>query len=520
MIQPGDILVHHFLEKSAELYPDKTALVHEELRASYAFINKQANQLAHWLVGLGVRQGDRVAMILENSYEYVVGYYGSLKTGAVMVPLSTGLKPDGLKAILHELEPKAVISSFRFERLLKATHPLGNSIQALLLKEPKQQWPAGHIPIYQWEAIFKADDSVHNPSLPIEASFPASIIYTSGSTGVPKGAVLSHQNITSNTRSICSYLRLFEKDIQMVVLPFFYVMGQSLLNTHFAVGGSVVINNKFAFPATVIQQMIAEKVTGFSGVPSTYAYLLNRSPLKNSRHKLTSLRYCSQAGGHMSRQLKQELRDVLPGHTKIYIMYGATEASARLTGLPDRHFLEKIDSIGKPITGVTINILNKDGEPAGPNETGEIVASGANIMQGYWKDQSATSRVLDTHGYHTGDLGYIDEDGYIYVTGRKDNMLKVGGHRVNAQEVEDALMETDLLIEVSVVGIPDKMLGHKLIALAVPKSDGFAPDELLRLCAEKLPRYKIPDSIVMARALPKNESGKIDRLKCLDMVRA
>ena len=158
----------------------------------------------------------------------------------------------------------------------------------------------------------KPDSNDSNINNPIEQSNLASIICTSGSTGKPKGVMLSHANIVSNTHSICQYLELSAQDIQMVVLPFFYVMGKSLLNTHFAVGGTIVINNKFAFPVTVVNQMIDEQVTGFSGVPSTYAHLLHRSPLAKVRDKLASLRYCSKAGGHMSRPIKKELRSVLP----------------------------------------------------------------------------------------------------------------------------------------------------------------------------------------------------------------
>ncbi len=291
------------------------------------------------------------------------------------------------------------------------------------------------------------------------------------------------------------------------------------MNTHFAAGGTIVINNKFAFPATVIKQMVEEKVTGFSGVPSTYAYLLHRSPLKNYRDKLTSLRYCSQAGGHMSGQIKEDLRQVLPEHTQIYIMYGATEASARLTYLRPDRFADKMDSIGKPIPGVNMQVLNKSGGVLPAGQTGELVASGPNIMQGYWKDEKATSAVLDKNGYNTGDLGYYDKEGYFFVNGRKDNLLKVGGHRINPQEIEDALMATELVIETAVIGIPDELLGNKLIALAVPINETSSKNKIMKLCADILPKYKLPSSIKLVRLLPKNTSGKIDRTKCLEIAR-
>lgn len=512
-------LIHHFLEQSAKRYPNKTALIHEDIRATYAQINSKANQLAHWLINAGVTKGDRVALVLKNGLEYVVSYYGVLKAGGVIAPLSSDLKPDSLGPILKELDPKVVISSSRFERLLKATDLKKFNIQAILLNNPKLKWYSTPFSIYAWNDLVSHQD-VLNLNVLFDESALAGIIYTSGSTGAPKGVMLSHKNIVSNTHSICEYLHLKEKDVQMVVLPFFYVMGKSLLNTHFAAGGTVVINNKFAFPASVITQMVDERVTGFSGVPSTYAYLLHRSPLANFRESLNSLRYCSQAGGHMSRRIKEELQQVLPDRTKIYIMYGATEASARLTYLEPNRFQEKIDSIGKPISGVTFRVLDEKGEEVPDGRTGELVAAGPNIMQGYWKDAEATAKVLDENGYHTGDLGYIDKEGYFFLAGRKDNLLKVGGHRINPQEIEDVLMETELVIEAAVLGIPDELLGHKLIAIVTPKSEDCSSKQLLSLSAEKLPRYKLPGEIHLVRALPKSTSGKVDRNKCLDLVRS
>lgn len=510
-------LIHHFLEQSAQHFPNKIALIHEDVRATYGQINSNANQLAYWLINQGITKGDRVAIVLENCLEYVVSYYGILKAGAVAVPLSSDLKPDGLSSLLGEIDPKMVISSSRFERLLQATNLHSLNLQGLILKSPKLKWSSTPFPILSWEDLM-GNEKFFNPDVSIDESRVASIIYTSGSVGNPKGAVLSHRNIVSNVNSICKYLYLTEKDIQMVVIPFYYVMGKSLLNTHMAVGGTVVINNKFAFTASLLNQMVDEKVTGFSGVPSTYAYLLHRSPLLKYRDRLNSLRYCSQAGGHMSRKHKERLRQVLPEHTKIYIMYGATEASARITYLEPEHFEDKLDSIGKPVSGVTLRVLDEKGEDVPIGQTGELVAAGPNIMQGYWKDVKSTASVLNGNGYHTGDLGYKDKEGYFYVTGRKDNLLKIGGHRINPQEIEDAIIESELVIEASVFGIPDELLGHKLVAVVTPKNEDCSAEQILSICSESLPRFKLPGEIKMVRALPKNTSGKIDRRRCLEVV--
>jgi len=509
-------LIHHFLEHSAEKYPDKVAFIHEDVRATYAQINAKANQLANWLIDQGITTGDRIALILENCLEYVISYYGGLKAGAVVAPLSSDIKPDGLRYLLGQLEAKAIISAAKFESILQECDLPQFHLQALVLKSPKFKWPDQSLAVLSWDDLVN-DGNFPNPNLAIEGTALGSIIFTSGSTGKPKGVMLSHRNIVANVQSICQYLNLTENDIQMAILPFFYVMGKSLLNTHFAVGGTVVINNKFTYPVAVIKQMVEERVTGFSGVPSTYVYLLHRSPLAGYRDKLGSLRYCSQAGGHMSRQIKEELRKVLPAHTQIYIMYGATEASARLSYLEPERFADKMESIGKAIPGVQLCVLDEEGREVPIGQIGELVASGANIMQGYWKDPEATDRALDKNGYHTGDLCYQDKEGFFYLVGRKDNLLKVGGHRVSPQEIEDVIMATGLVWEAVILGLPDELLGHRLMALVTPKSEECTAEQIMSFCVGRLPKHQLPSEIKFTGTLPKSVTGKVDRTKCLEL---
>jgi acyl-CoA synthetase (AMP-forming)/AMP-acid ligase II len=219
----------------------------------------------------------------------------------------------------------------------------------------------------------------------------------------------------------------------------------------------------------------------------------------------------------MSRVIKEGLRKSLPEHTRIYIMCGATEAAARLSYLDPPRFEAKMDSIGKAIPGVILKVLNEKGEEVSIGHVGELVACGDNIMQGYWKDPEMTAKVLDQNGYHTGDLCYQDGEGFFYLLGRKDSLLKVGGRRVNPLEVEDVPLGTGLLIEANVFGLPDELLGHRLVALATPKNEDCKPGEILNLCASKLPRYEVPSEIKFVRSLPKSASGKIDSGKCLEL---
>jgi len=508
-------LVHHFLEKSARLFPGKAAVVHEHNRADYAWINGWANRLAHGLIRAGVRPGDRVVLVCENSVEYVVCYYGILKAGGIAVSMTTDIRPDGLAEALKELAPRVLIVSPKAGKAVRALDPISLGIARVMVIGPG---PAAQS-LRREAASFPEDLAAcpeENPGLAIEPASCAAIVYTSGSAGRPKGVMLSHANITANTSAIIEYLGLTSNDIQMVVLPFFYVMGKSLLNTHFSVGGTVVINNKFAYTASVLKQMAEEGVTGFSGVPSTYAHLLFKSPLAAYRDKLPALRYCSQAGGHMPRSLKLELLKVLPRHTRLFIMYGATEASARLTYVPPERLEAKIDSIGIPITGVALKILSPEGNELMPGKIGELVARGANIMLGYYGDEEATKKVLDGDGYHTGDLGYRDEQGFFYVTERKDDQIKVGGHRINPREIEDTIIESRLASECLVLGVPDALQGRRLAGLVVPVRETAETIEgILKYCAAKLPKYKVPGSLRIVKDIPKTSSGKPDRGRSL-----
>lgn len=511
-------LVQDFIVNNARKYPEKTAVVYENQRLCFREILEMAKAVASSLNGNGTQKGDRVILMHENSASYVISYYGILMIGGVVVSINPDMKKEALFSLLEETTPTAAILSQKAFALFQDLPSSCDCITYIIVNgtsiSPLHEQP---YTLSLFNDVACDDRMDFSPPDIIETDL-AAIIYTSGSTGKPKGVMLSHKNIVTNTRSICTYLNLTEKDTQMVVLPFFYVMGKSLLNTHMAAGGTVVINNKFTFPAAVVNQMIKENVTGFSGVPSTFAYLLHRSPLAKSREKLGALRYVSQAGGHMPKQIKKTLREVLPEHTQIIIMYGATEASARLTWLDPEHFTEKIDSIGKAIPEVSINIIDKDGSILPHDQIGEITAQGANIMQGYWKNEAATKQVLDHNGYHTGDMGYTDTDGYIFVTGRKDNQLKVSGHRVDPQEIEDVIMESQQLIELAVIGVSDSLMGNKLYGVAVPVKGTVTAQDILAFASSRLSRHKVPSDIFFIRTIPKNPSGKIDRSQCKKIV--
>ncbi len=504
--------VHGFLEKSTEACPEKTAAVCGGQRISYRELNELANSYAWFLIRNGAVPGCRIAFFLQNSFRYMAVYYGIMKAGCIAVALNAGEPAERLSAVITDLQARVLFTSVSFSAMLPQLLLPESGINTVVTDDEALHIEGADVIKYrELESTMPAV----NPLRDCEPDSVCSFLYTSGSTGGPRGVMLTHQAVSANTRSIISALNITPDDVQMVVLPFYYAMGKSLLNTHIAAGARIVINNSFAYPAAVLKEMVEEGVTAFSGVPSTYAYLLNRSPLRSYRDRLPGLRYCSQAGGHMPVNVKKALREALPEHTDIYIMYGATEASARLTVMPPRYFNEKIESIGIPIDGVEVKVVGDDGRECPAGKQGMLAARGANIMKGYWNDPELTASVLKGGWYFTGDIGYEDGDGFLYVTGRSDDLIKCGGHRVNLKDVEAAAYATGLVVEAAAAAVNDDLMGKRILLFASPVEPETGSEQLKRALSPMLPAYSMPAVIYIAATLPKTGSGKLDKKACL-----
>jgi len=512
-------LIHHFLEHHAQTTPEQIACIHGDEAVSYGEMERAANRVAHLLRELGVRRGERVALLLDNSSAYITAYYGILKCGGVTVAMYSTTVAKTLRYIVKDCAVSVLITQSRHLPLLQEARDELPHLRAVVLldaaAEPapaEAQSAAQPLPC----PLITAQAVGQQPETPLPLHMVdqhlASIIYTSGSTGDPRGAMLTHLNIVTNTRSIVSYLDLTAQDRIMVVLPFAYVYGKSLLNTHFAAGGTVIIDNRFIFPNVVLKTMQEQQATGFSGVPSTYAIILGKSAVR--KMEFPALRYLTQAGGAMAPTLIREVMEVFQGK-KIFIMYGATEASARLSYLPPEELSRKVGSIGIPIPNVELRLIKDDGQEAALGEVGEIVARGTNMMSGYWNHTEETKTALTQHGFHTGDLGRMDDEGFFYVVGRKRDMIKSGANRVSAKEIEETILEHPRILEAAVIGVPDQYLGEAICAYVTLKPEHGNGHEqslaasLIAFCRDRLPEFKVPRAVIVQEKLPKNASGKI-----------
>jgi long-chain acyl-CoA synthetase len=515
-------MVHSFLEDSARLFPGKNALFAFGKWHTYRELDEQANRLARFLLKQGLAKGDRVGLFIENSAEYVISYYGILKAGGTTVALNTESTAEDVSYVVSDCGIRYLIVS---QKLLSRMLPspegqaASQSFSRPAALEGVFAWfpPGSSLPGVPGVTTVCLPDacgaeSSESPGVRTIDLDAASIVYTSGSTGKPRGAVLSHLNIVANTRSIVEYLRLTPEDRILVVLPFYYIYGKSLLNTHFAVGGSVVVDNRFLYPNVILQTMQEQEVTGFAGVPSTFTILLGRSNVRS--REFPKLRYLTQAGGAMAPPVQKEVAETF-APASLFIMYGATEASARLSYLSPEDLPRKWGSIGKAIPNVELFVADKEGRPLPIGKEGEIVARGSNIMSGYWNHPEEAAKVLRNGLYYTGDIGRSDGEGFLYVVGRSKDMIKIGGNRVSAKEIEEALHEHPAVAEAAVIGVPDDVLGEAPKAFVVIK-DPFKKDiveQLPGFLQSHLALYKIPKLYEIRDSLPKTDSGKILKRK-------
>lgn len=505
------MLIHQMLENTTQKFSDKTAVCCAGRWVTYGEIDIKSSQLATFFRETGVNRGDRIALFSENSIYYIISYFAILKADAVVVALNTELLSESLYRILNHCNASGIVVSSKFIGRISDILGQVGTIRFIVCDNgfsEENSLRFGRVTT-ALNSIFEHCSATKPSPKSIDIDL-SSIIYTSGSTGEPKGVMLSHLNIVQNTISIVEYLKLTSDDRMMVVLPFYYIYGNSLLNTHVCAGGSLVIDNRFAYPNLILEKMKEHHVTGFAGVPSTFMILLNKTTLKDFV-PFQNLRYVTQAGGHLAISIQEQVVEAF-APAKLIVMYGATELAPRLTWLPPEMWYAKKGSIGIPIPNTDAFVADSQGNRLLPYCESEIVARGSNVMMGYWRDPESTAQVLRHGLYYTGDIGRMDEDGFLYVVGRSKEMLKIGGNRVSVGEIEDAILQVEHITEVAVIGVEDPILGEVAKAFIV-KNVNAEIDALMikQALSLKIAHYKIPKYFEFCESLPKNESGKILR---------
>ncbi len=507
--------IEEFLENSARRSGEKTALVVGERRLTYAEVERRANRLAHSLIAEGVERGDRVMVYLENSVEAVLAVFAILKAGAAFVMINPTTKAEKFSYILNHCRAAALITDgAKLDTVRQCIS--GSSLKAVFAAAAPgcAARQNGRRMLRLENAL--ADETINSappPKRAIDMDL-AALVYTSGSTGKPKGVMITHLNAVTAAHSIIAYLENTADDIVLNVLPLSFGYGLYQVFMMFRVGGTVILERSFAYPAAVLDRIVRERATGFPMIPTISAMLLQ---MDLTKWDFSHLRYITNAGAAMPLEHIAELRRLIP-NVKIYSMYGQTECT-RVTYLPPDQIDLRPASVGRGMPNQEHYIVDDSGRRGGPGVVGELVVRGSHVMKGYWEMPEATDRALRPGAYpwervlHTGDLFKTDEEGYLYFVGRKDDIIKTRGEKVSPREVEDVLYAIPGVAQAAVFGVPDKMLGSAIKAVIVPRAGAqLSEREVLRHCAAHLDDYMVPKFVEFRDEMPTTASGKVAKL--------
>jgi amino acid adenylation domain-containing protein len=507
------VQVEQFLENSAQQRPHKVAVVCGGQRLTYAQVDQAANRLANGLIAAGVRRGDRVAVYLENTIETVVGIFATLKAGGVFMVINPTTKADKLSFILNNSRAAALLTDVRRSPMLQTIAGRTPHTELVVFTGPSDPGAA-----LQSKRLLRYDELTAETTdfgKPLNRSIDidlAALIYTSGSTGTPKGVMLTHLNIVAAATSITTYLENVADDVILDVLPLSFDYGLYQVLMAFKVGATIVLERSFAFPHAVLETVVSEGITGLPIVPTISAILLQ---LDLSKYDLSRLRYVTNTAAALPTAHILELRRRLP-HARIYSMYGLTECK-RVSYLPPDQIDVRPTSVGRGMPNEEVYLVDPDGQRL-MHGVGELVIRGSNVMKGYWELPEETERVLRPGALpgervlYSGDLFRMDEEGYLYFLGRKDDIIKTRGEKVSPREVENVLYEIAAVADAAVVGVPDPVLGQALKAVLTVKPGATLTERsVLSHCAERLENFMVPKIVEFRSSMPKTSSGKIDK---------
>jgi acyl-CoA synthetase (AMP-forming)/AMP-acid ligase II len=454
---------------------------------SYDSVLRAAHHVRNYLRARpGYVSGARVALQISNSPEYLAAFYGTLLADCVVVPLPVSLEQQRQQKIVELCQPDVLIS--RAEDFSTRSHQA--SAATLTLPESSGSMISFSAPHRQQNDL-------------------AMLLFTSGSSGMPKGVMLSHRNLLANADSILRALPISADDRTLAVLPFCHAFGNSILQTHILSGATLIIDKALTFPAAIVEALREFGATSFSGVPEVYGMLLRYGRL--GEHPLPALRYMTVAGGELNYNAAADIADRI-APASFFVMYGQSEATARLAALPAQQFHLRRGSIGNPISGVELAVLDETMRELPPGTVGMLCARGDNVMLGYWQDPAATADVLSGDGWlQTGDLAHRDEDGFFYLHGRANLLVKVQGYRVHPAEIE-SVVEANFP-ETSAIAIPVDRGDEKRFILFLTPRDKRPVDvaKIRASCQRDLPAYKVPLQYEVIDRFPLTSGYKIDR---------
>ena len=497
------MLLSEIIGRNARRWPERTAMVFGQQYHSFGLLNSHANSLARAMTDRGVKVGERVAILADNSLEYVEVMAAAAKAGWVLMPVNTRLTEEEVGFILEDAEASALFISERYREVIKAVrHRLGNLRHIISITD-------GEGESYRELLLASAADF----QAPVTEADHCLIAYTGGTTGLPKGAMFNHRNMIVALVDGIATFGYSRRDKGLVCFPMFHIGGLYTVLVHFYLGAAVVLMTSFE-PRAVLEAVQEERVTTLTLANPMLIALLNHPDIH--RYDLSSLRCVLLAGTALPAEILKQAVEIF-GHV-IYSCYSLTEAITCVTTLlPEDMVLEgppelvqRLASCGREDMDIEVKVVDEEGNPVAPGQVGEVIVRGDCTTQGYWKQPIRTAEALRGGWLYTSDLATVDDGGYVYLYDRKADTITTGGHVVSSTEIEDVIYRHPGVQEAAVIGIPDIELGNAIVAVVIPKQ-GQAVDrqQVLALCHQNLPGYAMPRTIEVIDSLPRNPLGKV-----------
>ncbi|MCK4274351.1 MAG: long-chain-fatty-acid--CoA ligase [Dehalococcoidales bacterium] len=501
-----------FLNIATAICPDKAAIVFEDKRYTFSQLTERVNRLANGLLELGVKKGDRVSLIQVNCNQCVETYFAVAKTGAIYLPLNFRAKEKEFTYMLNTAEANTLIIGERYVPMIKSIQPELKYLKNLISIENK------HDDMLYYEDIIEsspADEVVAE----IDENDTTILLFTAGTTGFPKGVMLSHMSFSSYMLENVSPADPESDESNILTVPLYHVAGIQAMMAAIYGGRTLVMERQFD-PEEWMTLVENEKANRAMMVPTMLKQLLDHPNFK--KYDLSSLRVITYGAAPMPLPVIRKALEEFPGVSFINA-FGQTETASTITALgPEDHVLtgteeekekklQRLASIGKPMADVEMKVIDDDGKTLGPNEVGEILARGPRVMSGYWKDEEKTAKTIDKDGWiHTSDIGYVDEDGYYFLSGRSSDMIIRAGENISPEEIENVIREHPKVEDVAVIGVPDETWGEEPRAVVIPKKgEKVTEEEIMEYCRKHLASFKRPRTVVFVDELPRNPMGKL-----------
>lgn len=491
------------LAQTAAQNPDKTAIIFHDQRTSYRDFDERANQVANGLIQLGVQPGDRVALYIHNLPIFMEAYYGILRTGASVVPLNVLYKAGEVEYILKDSGAAAILTFAPFAPVALAAAANAPELRHVIVAAPEEIQGAT-----LWRTAF-AEAPTSAPAVEVQDEDVAVICYTSGTTGHPKGAMLTHRNLVSNCNQCSAIERIAARpeDVVWLALPLFHIYAMNVgMNLTVKAGGTMLLVERFDLTGS-LDELQKNHATVLYGAPPMFVGWAQVPNIKD--YDFSSVRYIASGAAALPVQI-MTLFEGLAG-VPISEGYGLTEASPVVTSNAAGP-VTKPGTVGPAIPGCEVKIVDEAGNEVARGALGEVICRGPNIMKGYWKQPQATADALRDGWLHTGDLGSMDEDGYVSIADRIKDMIIVSGFNVYPREVEETLFKHPAVADAAVVQYPDPYQGESVLAFVVLKQGASATEqEIIDFCRSEIAVFKCPRKVVFRDALPKNNTGKVLR---------